>query len=203
MKLKIKLNAYLARFKQSKFLVFVIGMTIGISYTYLYIAGSEYYDWAKIGYTYSHEFLDSKEAEASEVSRTQGEVVQTATHQGIETPTDNISVDSLIKQYFGSQSEKMLALAKCESTLDPTRVGDKHLTFEHNGQIYGRSIGLFQVRTGGINRDGSIWTRTDNVEEFEKEMMIPEKNIEMAKKIFGNGNFGAWYNCSKKLKFLN
>jgi hypothetical protein len=190
--MKTKLNAYLARFKQSKFLVFVIGMTIGISYTYLYIAGSEYYDWAKIGYEYSHEFLDSKEAEASEVSRTQGEVVQTATHQGIETPVDNISIDSLIKNSFGSQSEMAIAIAKAESNMEADRIGDTHITFVQDGKTYGMSCGVFQIRT--------LPGRPTC-----EEMLDPEKNIKFAYELYQKSGWTPWsvFTNGQYKKFLN
>jgi hypothetical protein len=91
--------------------------------------------------------------------------------QELGTP---LSIEDKIRKAFGDEGDIAVAVAKCESQLIGDKIGDEHLTFQHNGQIYGRSIGLFQIRTGGNDR-GGIWVRSDNVKEFEKEM----KDIEL------------------------
>lgn len=107
------------------------------------------------------------------------------------------SIESKIREVFGEEGENALKIAKCESRFNPETVGDGHLTFQHNGQTYGESIGLFQIRTGG-NEGGKVWTRSDNVEEFKKEMMNPIANIKKAKDAFDNsGSYRPWYNCAK------
>jgi len=103
----------------------------------------------------------------------------------------------LIEETFGEKSKEALAIATCESQLQPDRVGDHHLTFWYNGQEYGKSYGLMQVRSGGIEKNGKIWTRTDNVAQFEKDMKDPKKNLAESKKIY-RGDWGPWYNCAIK-----
>jgi len=120
-----------------------------------------------------------------------------------ELVTGSTSLVAKIKQTFSEEPEKAIKIMECESSGEYWREGDGHLAFTHNGQLYGKSIGLFQIRTGGINRDGSIWTRTDNIEEFEKEMKIPEKNIEKAYEIYkkAGNSFNPW-TCNKLIKKL-
>ena len=106
-------------------------------------------------------------------------------------------VVAMIAAAFPENQGEALKIAKCESTLDPTKIGDHHLTFWYNGQEYGKSYGLFMVRSGGVEKNGKIWTRTDNVEQFERDMKDPKKNLEAAKKIY-RGDWSPWYNCAVK-----
>jgi hypothetical protein len=198
MKLKIKLNAYLARFKQSKFLVFALGMTIGISYTYLYIAGSEYYDWAKIGYEYSHEFLDSKEAEASGNNQDMDIVglpekpsVQKA-ENGYATVIhlDNVadkgealvSPEALIEKYDWDINIAQ-AVMRAESSGNEKAIGDTHLSKP--------SIGLFQI--------SQIYHNYPT-----EQLMNPEENVRIAYEIYKKGGWGRWttYREGHHIKYL-
>lgn len=128
---------------------------------------------------------------------------------GVSVEEGEVSPDPLltIKKYFGEKAEAAEKIAKCESQLDPTRIGDQHLTSKDGDEIIGRSIGLFQIRTGGVEKNGKKWNRAKangmTVAEFEKKMMIPEENIKYAKEMYDRaGHFGAWYNCSVKENLL-
>ena len=116
---------------------------------------------------------------------------------GEKSPTAS-DIENLIRKAFPDCPETALKIAKCESTLDYTREGDKHLKFEYNGQQYGSSFGLFQIRSGGKEKNGKIWVRSDNVEEFATDMLDAKKNIKMARKIYeeSGNNFGKW-SCLK------
>lgn len=107
------------------------------------------------------------------------------------SPSD---VVRMIEEKFGEKAQEAIAIASCESRLVPDRVGDSHLAFEKDGQKYGESYGLFQIRSGGKG-----WVRTNNVEQFKKDMFTPEKNIETAKKLLdAHGDWSPWYNCAVK-----
>jgi len=118
--------------------------------------------------------------------------------EGGETPVNPLAI---IKEVFGEQAEAATKIAKCESQLEPTRIGDEHLISKDGEEIIGRSIGIFQIRTGG-NDGGKVWNRAKangmTVAEFEKKMMNPEENIKYAKKIYDRAGFNAWYNCKNK-----
>lgn len=104
------------------------------------------------------------------------------------------TVEEKIAEAFGEKAHEALAIAHCESRLVPDRVGDSHLAFEKDGQTYGESYGLFQIRSGGKG-----WVRTNNVEQFKQDMFNPEKNIETAKKLHeAHGDWSPWYNCAVK-----
>ena len=118
--------------------------------------------------------------------------------ESVDDSTLSVSeIENLIRKEFPDCPETAVKIAKCESSLDYTREGDKHLTFQYKGQRYGSSFGLFQIRSGGNDR-GGIWVRSDNVEEFSKKMLNPQQNIKMARKIYeaSGKNFGKW-SCSK------
>jgi len=106
-------------------------------------------------------------------------------------------VEEEIKKVFGEQACLAIAIAKCESKLETDRIGDGHLAFDYNGETLGESIGVFQIRTGGKEKNGNIWSRPKalgmTVEQFKNEMKDYKKNIEYAKQIFDrSGNFGKW-----------
>lgn len=109
-------------------------------------------------------------------------------------------VEDLIRKYFPDNSEEMIKLFTCESGLEPDKVGDLALTFEHEGEILGSSHGLAQIRTGG--KDGKVWNRAKangmTVKEFQNKLHEPEYNLEYAKKIFDSRGYSAWYNCAKR-----
>lgn len=117
------------------------------------------------------------------------------------TPVSSVSgsaIEAKIREVFYEAPEEAIKIASCESRFNPEQIGDEHLTFTHNGQVYGKSIGLFQVRTGGKERNGKVWTRSNDVSAFEESMKDPEQNIDLAKKIWsGKKDWSPWYNCAK------
>ena len=118
------------------------------------------------------------------------------------------SVEAKIREVFREEAGTAIKIFKCESWRDGRYhtdiVGDKDLAFTHNGQLYGRSIGVAQIRTGGIEKNGRIWVASDNVAEFEEKMKNPEENLKMARAKYdasvkrnGNGWY-PWFNCAKR-----
>lgn len=119
------------------------------------------------------------------------------------------SVEAMIRDVFREEKETAIKIFKCESwrggRYQIDVVGDKALAFTHNGQLYGRSIGVAQIRTGGIEKNGKIWVASDNVAEFEEKMKNPNENLKMARAKYdasvkrnGNGWY-PWMNCAKKV----
>lgn len=119
------------------------------------------------------------------------------------------SVEAKIREVFREEKETAIKIFKCESWRDGRYhtdiVGDKDLAFTHNGQLYGRSIGVAQIRTGGIEKNGKIWVASDNVAEFEEKMKNPNENLKMARAKYdasvkrnGKGWY-PWFNCAKRV----
>lgn len=81
------------------------------------------------------------------------------------------TIEDKIRRAFGEEAETALAVAKAESSLNPSAVGDEHLSKP--------SIGLFQISQ--IYHDYS----TD-------ELMDIDRNIEIAKDIFEKGGWSRW-----------
>lgn len=98
-------------------------------------------------------------------------------------------IEALIDSSFGEESENAKKVFMCESHYDPKIIGDTKIAFWKNGHLYGRSIGIAQIRM--------LPGRTDNPEVYEKELMNPERNIIEAKKIFDKQGWGAWRNCAR------
>lgn len=86
------------------------------------------------------------------------------------------STEALIKKYFGDEYELALAVAKCESQLDPSRIGDTHLSKP--------SIGLFQIN--------QIWHPYTT-----EQLQDAEQNIKIAKEIRDKGGWDRWTCYSK------
>lgn len=63
-----------------------------------------------------------------------------------KTVSADVPVEERIRQAFGQDGDVAVAVARAESSLEPDRVGDKHLTFEKDGATMGMSCGLFQIR---------------------------------------------------------
>lgn len=145
-------------------------------------------------FTITNPAVVTADAEASGI----GSSALNVEHVGEATPQQS-DIETIIRKEFGDQAEEALKVFTCESQLQHDRIGDESLTFIHNGQVYGRSIGIAQIRTGGIEKNGKIWVRSENVKEFEEQMKDPKKNIEMAKKIHNSQDWYGWYNCSKRV----
>jgi len=56
------------------------------------------------------------------------------------------TVSNKILNKFGTSGPLMLAVADCESHLNPNAVGDTTLQYYQNGVRYGASYGIFQIR---------------------------------------------------------
>lgn len=111
------------------------------------------------------------------------------------------SVEAKILKAWEGTGEGHIAVAvfKCESGYDPNAVGDENLTFYHNGQIYGRSIGIAQIRTGGVEKSGRIWVASDNATEFEEKMKNPDENLKVGRVKYDSRGWFPWFNCAKKV----
>ena len=114
--------------------------------------------------------------------------------QAAEELTD---VEQMIKDAFPENYHDAITVAKCESGLDPTKIGDKALITYNGDDIVGDSIGLFQIRTGGkdFNR-----ARANNMtpDEFRTWMLDAKENIKYAKSIYDRQGWGPW-TCKKDL----
>lgn len=87
-----------------------------------------------------------------------------------------VEVIEKIKKAFPGEEELAVAVAKCESSLDPSRIGDTHMKYP--------SIGLFQIN--------QTWHKYDT-----KTLQNPDENIRIAKEIKDRwGNWNAW-SCYK------
>lgn len=106
-------------------------------------------------------------------------------------------IEQMIKDTFPENYQEAITIAKCESGLDPTRIGDKALITYNGDDIVGDSIGLFQIRTGGkdFNR-----ARANNMtpDEFRTWMLDAKENIKYAKTIYDKQGWGPW-TCKKDL----
>ena len=126
----------------------------------------------------------------------------------IPVPSSEVE-EKILKAWEGTKDGHIaIKVFGCESGYNPETIGDKALAFEHNGQMYGRSIGIAQIRTGGIERNGKIWVASDNVAEFEEKMKNPDENLKMARakydaslKTNGNGWY-PWKNCAKRVGLI-
>ncbi len=112
-------------------------------------------------------------------------------------------IDDFIRQTFPENPELAVKMATCESGLVETKVGDGHLAFWHEGELLGRSIGIFQVRTGG-SEGGRTWNRAaangKTVAEFEKWMQDAQENVKYARTIYDRSgqSWTPWMNCARK-----
>ena len=106
--------------------------------------------------------------------------------------TTGETIEERIRQVFKENGDEAVAVATCESQLNPENIGDLNLTFYHNGELLGDSIGLFQIRTGGRG-----WRRGGD--EFRELMKNPDENIKYAKELYDKSGWYPWYNCKIKL----
>ncbi len=108
-----------------------------------------------------------------------------------------------IQDTFPEDLETAVNIARCESGLNPQRIGDTTImtTNEETGEIVGDSIGLFQVRTGGQK-----WNRAArngmSADAFRQKMKNPQDNIHYARDIYERRGWSAWYSCAVQLGVL-
>jgi hypothetical protein len=113
------------------------------------------------------------------------------------------SLERKILDAFPEDGMNALRVADCESEFDPTRIGDTHLGFFHEGETLGYSYGVFQIRSGG-NENGVVWSRPEkagiSVDEWEEKMLDEDENIAEARRIYdeSGGNWGKW-TCGNKI----
>ena len=111
-------------------------------------------------------------------------------------PSTPPTTQEIIKMYFKEDPEVAIAVAKAESRLVVDNIGDEHLTCWHEGELLGRSIGLFQIRTGGCEKNGKVWNRAKkmglSVKEFEELMKDPEENAKYAYNIYKDAGWVKW-----------
>lgn len=86
---------------------------------------------------------------------------------------------SEIKDVFGSEWRIALAIAKAESGLDKNAIGDKHLRYWKGGEMFGDSVGVFQIR------------RFPN-RPSKSELLNFKTNIAYAKKLYDEQGFSPW-----------
>lgn len=112
-----------------------------------------------------------------------GEVVEKSTGALANNLTDSGSIEGLIARYFQNDAQLAIAIAKCESSLEPLRIGDTHLAKP--------SIGLFQIN--------QIW-HPYTIEQLQD----PEFNCKVAKEIQEKNGWSRWtcYKNGGYKKFL-
>ena len=114
----------------------------------------------------------------------------------------NVNTISIIRSVFPPHlQDKAIEVAFCESSYKASAHGDKHLTFTDPkyGEQIGDSIGLFQIRTGGKNPNGTIWNRARanglTADQFRAWMFDPTENAKYALTIYNRYGWGMW-TCS-------
>ncbi len=114
-------------------------------------------------------------------------------------------IEMIIRETFPEDPDTAVAIATCESQLEKDRIGDEAIAVMHGGELVGRSIGLYQIRTGEARPGYQAWNRAHanemSVDQFEKAMTDPRANAQYARSIWlkeGKRWSGAWVHCSKK-----
>lgn len=125
----------------------------------------------------------TSEDAVAEASTLSGDTAHEASEPMAQSPDD---IEKLIAETFPDAPQVALAIAKCESGLVPTRIGDTHMD-KH-------SYGLFQIN--------QTWHPYS-----EETLLNPQENIRIAKEIYdsfeeitGDG-FNAW-SCYKQKLYL-
>lgn len=98
---------------------------------------------------------------------------------------------SLIRKYFPENFAMAIAIARAESNLEPARIGDKHLEFWKNGELYGHSVGIFQIRR--LEGRPDINTLLD-----------AEENVKFARQLYEQNGWNPWsvYRSGRYKQFL-
>jgi len=117
-----------------------------------------------------------------------------------EILTEGTTIEDYIRKVFGEDAEDALKIAKCESGINPYRVGDTNIMLydKKYDEMVGDSIGVFQIRSGGNG-----WNRARangfTAEEFRTKLKDFTYNVDYAKTIFDRaGNWSPWYLCSMR-----
>lgn len=162
--------------KIKTFLTAILLLIIGSAYTHLYLVGKPYIKWAKEGYTYSENFLNA----SVKVVPQEGGLVEAKAEtvpleeEAKEDKNSSLSQDkikALISDYFGADAKIAIAIAECESSMNPKAIGDTHLSKP--------SIGLFQI--------------SQIYHNYTTEQLLDvEFNVKVAYQIFKSGGFNRW-----------
>lgn len=113
------------------------------------------------------------------------------------TPSPKQEIIDYIVEVFGEDADDAIAVATCESNLNPLSIGDRNLITWHGNDIVGDSIGLFQIRTGGkdFNRARANGMSPDDFREY---LLDWKNNVDYAKTIFDRSDWQPW-TCKKVL----
>lgn len=162
-------------FKNSKFFLFVIALTIGITYTYCYMSWKyEIRHIFEVSPVVVHSVLQVDEVQASSISGRMDERVDDI------VPLS--ATEELIAEAFGDQAKVMLAIAKAESGLRADAINKNS-----NGTT---DIGIFQI---------------NSIHGYDSQKLRNiEFNIQCAKEILDKQGLTAWsvYNNKKYLEFF-
>jgi hypothetical protein len=118
-----------------------------------------------------------------------------------ESKIEPSSVEDKIRQYFPDNADNMIKLFTCESGLKSETTGDKDLdtTQLYNGELLGKSIGIAQIRTGAVEKNGTVWSRAWEkgltVAEYENKLRDVDFNLAEAQKVYKSRGYSGWYNC--------
>lgn len=110
-------------------------------------------------------------------------------------------ITQYITTVFGSEAAFAISVAECESGLNPTIIGDSNLMVLDpiTNEMVGDSVGIFQIRTGGIS-NGVFWNRASEngmtAEEFRKYLSNPKNNIDYAKQLHAQLGWQPW-SCAR------
>jgi hypothetical protein len=101
-------------------------------------------------------------------------------------------IEKIYETWENKEEAKIaVAIAKSESRLDCSAVGDRHLAFYREGIEYGKSYGVFQIRhlPGRPNPD---------------ELLDPNKNIAYAYELYKKSGFSPWsqYKNGRYLSYI-
>jgi len=126
----------------------------------------------------------------------------------IETPTASASpsIEDRIRMRFQGNGDKAVAISKCESGMRDEAHGDKSLMVYDSihDEMVGDSLGMFQIRTGGKEKNGSIWNRARangmSADEFRTALKESNFNMEQAYRLSNGGkDWSGWRICQRKL----
>lgn len=111
------------------------------------------------------------------------------------TPSGESIEEKIRLAWIGTgDEERMVKIIQCESGMNPDTIGDLGIQFEQGGKLWGRSVGLAQVRI--------LPGRTDNPEKYEQQLRNPDFNIKEGRAIYDRQGLGAWFNCAKRVGAL-
>lgn len=136
------------------------------------------------------------------------QLVGQAKAKEIETPTASASpsIEDRIRMRFQGNGDKAVAISKCESGMRDEAHGDKSLMVYDSihDEMVGDSLGMFQIRTGGKEKNGSIWNRARangmSADEFRTALKESNFNMEQAYRLSNGGkDWSGWRICQRKL----